>query len=84
MAGAGRKQQGYAGVERRKAREKTRVCPVRLTRKFAEAIDDIDLRGREVGDRLPLRSRDARLLIAEGWAEPVPPSERRRCNGFRK
>jgi len=56
------------------------VCPVRLTRKYAEVIDDIDLTGREVGDRLPLPTRDARLLIAEGWAEPVPPSERRACH----
>lgn len=83
MPGSRRKQHGYTGVERRKAREKQRVCPVRLTRKYADAIDDIDLRGRKVGDRLPLPSRDARLLVAEGWAEPVPPSERRRGNGHK-
>lgn len=80
MAPGRTRQRRYRGVERRKARAVRRVCPVRLTRKYAEVIDDIDLTGREVGDRLPLPTRDARLLIAEGWAEPVPPSERRACH----
>jgi hypothetical protein len=44
---------------------------VRLTRKLAEEIDGIDLTGRQVGDFLSLSGRDAQLIIAEGWAEPV-------------
>lgn len=54
-----------------------RVEPVRLTRKFAEAIDGIDLSSRQVGDRLALPREDAQILIAEGWAEPVPAPEKR-------
>lgn len=54
-----------------------RIEPVRLTRKLAEVIDGIDLSGRRVGDRLPLHPDEARVLIAEGWAEPVPDPEKR-------
>lgn len=43
---------------------------VRLTRKFAEAIDGVDLSRNQVGDLLDLSARDARMLIAEGWAAP--------------
>jgi hypothetical protein len=46
------------------------VTPVRLTRKYAEVLNGISLSGRGVGDRLPLPPREARLLIAEGWASP--------------
>lgn len=52
-----------------------------LTRKLAEVINGIDLSERSVGDRVPLGRTDARLLIAEGWAEPAPCDERRRSNG---
>jgi len=45
---------------------------VRLTRKYAERIDDVDLSNCHVGDILDLSDRDAYLLIAEGWASPVP------------
>jgi hypothetical protein len=41
---------------------------VRLTRKFAERIDDVNLEGAYVGDVLDLSEREARLLIAEDWA----------------
>jgi len=41
---------------------------VRLTRKYAERIDGIDLRGRQPGDLLDLSPAEARLLIAEQWA----------------
>jgi hypothetical protein len=41
---------------------------VRLTRKYADRINGIDLRGREPGDLLDLEPRDARLLLAEEWA----------------
>jgi hypothetical protein len=42
---------------------------VRLTRKYADAIDGVDLSKAHVGDRLDLSPRDAEVLIAEGWAE---------------
>jgi hypothetical protein len=48
------------------------IMSVRLTRKYADAIDGVDLSGRKVGDKLELSSRDARMLIAEGWAAPCP------------
>jgi hypothetical protein len=51
--------------------------PVVLTRKYAEAIDGVNLAGRAVGDRLPLTRHDAKMLIAEGWARPVPEEQRR-------
>jgi hypothetical protein len=44
---------------------------VRLTRKLAQRLDDIDLAGYLVGDILELPKRSARLLILEGWAEQV-------------
>lgn len=53
------------------------VEPVCLTRKYAECIDGIDLAGHKVGDRLPLPRRQAELLVAEGWAEPIPAEQRR-------
>ena len=43
---------------------------VRLTRKHAERIDGIDLRGREPGDLLDLPPREARMIVAEQWAVP--------------
>jgi hypothetical protein len=46
------------------------LTTVRLTRKYAEAIDGVDLSRNQVGDRLDLSYRDARMLIAEGWASP--------------
>ena len=45
---------------------------VRLTRKLADRLDGIDLNNHQVGDVLHLLSHDARLLIAEGWAERMP------------
>ena len=44
---------------------------VRLTRKYAEMIDGIDLSGYVVGDRIRLFPREAALLVAEGWAVPT-------------
>jgi hypothetical protein len=41
---------------------------VRLTRKFAEEIDGVDLRGHSVGDVLDVSPAEGRLLIAEEWA----------------
>ena len=42
---------------------------VRLTRKYADVIDGVDLSKAHVGDRLDLSPHDAEVLIAEGWAE---------------
>jgi hypothetical protein len=67
----------YDGPERRTRDIPDEVEPVVLKRKYAEALDGVNLEGHDVGDRLPLRRRDARLLIAEGWAEPTPLEERR-------
>lgn len=41
---------------------------VRLTRKYAERIDGIDLSEHEVGDVIDLPPDEARLIIAEEWA----------------
>lgn len=46
---------------------------MRLTRKYSEVIDGVDLSGSKVGDELELPPRDASLLIAEGWATPCEP-----------
>ena len=43
---------------------------VRLTKKYAERLDDIDLSGRQVGDWLDLPQPAAHLLLAEEWAMP--------------
>ena len=44
------------------------VVAVRLLRKYAEHIDGVNLENAAVGDRLELPTRDAHILIAEGWA----------------
>ena len=43
---------------------------IRLTRKFAERIDGIDLSRRRVGEVIELSVHEARTLVAEGWALP--------------
>jgi len=55
--------------------EEINVRSVRLTRKYAEMIDGVDLADANVGDELRLSTHDADMLIAEGWAEPT--SDRR-------
>ena len=63
---------------------------VRLTRKYADSIDGINLRGRQPGDVFELRPEDARLLVAEEWAVPerregqAPGSPHRREGDFPK
>ena len=42
---------------------------VRLTRKFADLINGIDLSKAHTGETLDLSTRDAEMLLAEGWAE---------------
>ena len=48
---------------------------VRLTRKFSDILNGIDLSGVRRGDTLDLPARDAALLVAEEWAEPVAEGE---------
>jgi len=43
---------------------------VRLTKKFADEIDGVDLSGRHVGETLDIPPPKARLLLAEEWAAP--------------
>jgi hypothetical protein len=47
------------------------IASVRLTRKYADILDGVNLQTAKVGDRLDLPRRDADVLIAEGWAEPA-------------
>jgi hypothetical protein len=42
---------------------------IRLTRKFADQINGIDLSKAHAGETLDLSEREARMLMAEGWAE---------------
>lgn len=44
---------------------------IRLVRKFANAINGIDLAAVSVGDVVELKQPQAILLIREGWAEPL-------------
>jgi hypothetical protein len=53
-----------------RASDDTNTMRVRLVKKLAGMIDDIDLRRACIGDILTLRSEEALLLIAEGWAVP--------------
>ena len=45
------------------------LMKVKLVRKFANAINGIDLSHARVGDVLELSAYHAALLIGEGWAE---------------
>ena len=51
--------------------ERPGLAKVRLTKKFAAVMDEIDLSRATVGDEMELSSRDAQVLVAEGWAVPV-------------
>ena len=55
--------------------------PVRLTRKYADIIDGVDLTNAHVGDRLDLSRHDADVLIAEGWAEHAVRRGAKRAGG---
>ena len=54
---------------------------VRLTRRLAERINDVDLSQRSVGDIFDLLLRDARMLIAQGWAVPAHSTVNRGSHG---
>jgi hypothetical protein len=42
---------------------------IKLLRKFADALNGIDLTKANVGDVLNVKPHEAAILIAEGWAE---------------
>jgi hypothetical protein len=44
---------------------------VKLVRKFANALNGIDLTKVSVGDIVHVKPHEAAMLIAEGWAEEV-------------
>ena len=69
-----------ASHDRRANRQPDDITPVRLTRKYADVLNGVNLSGHDVGDRLPLPPRDAGLLIVEGWAAPTSTEERRRSD----
>ena len=48
---------------------------VRLLRKFAERLNGLDLTHARVGDSIDVSAVEARMLIAEGWAELVDVQE---------
>jgi hypothetical protein len=50
---------------------------VKLVRKFANALNGIDLSKVSVGDIIDVTPNQAAMLIAEGWAEyePQPPTD---------
>ncbi len=54
---------------------------IRLTKKFAECIDGVDLARRRVGDVIDLPYEEARILLAHEWAvalDAIPPDADRR------
>jgi hypothetical protein len=57
-------------TERRRGPASDAFISVRLIHKYANTVDGVDLSHVNVGDHVRLRSRDATLLIAEGWAVP--------------
>ena len=47
---------------------------VKLVRKFANALNGVDLSTVNVGDLVDLMPYQAQMLILEGWAEEAPPT----------
>ena len=47
---------------------------VRLTRKFSDVLNGLDLRAFSIGQILELDDMRAAMLMAEGWAEPLLPA----------
>ena len=43
---------------------------VRLTKKFANCLNGVDLTHARVGSLMAVSERDGEMLIAEGWAIP--------------
>lgn len=53
---------------------------IRLTRKFSNVLNGIDLSRFAKGETMDLPARDADMLIAEGWAELAEESARDRAS----
>ena len=53
---------------------------VKLVRKFANALNGVDLSTVNVGDLVDLMPYQARMLILEGWAEEASPTPGRVIN----
>ena len=47
---------------------------VRLFKKFASFLNGVDLRNVRVGECVDLPAATARMMVLEGWAEPVGPA----------
>lgn len=60
----------------RRVTEGDAAVKVRITRKFAEFIDGVDLRELRVGDVVDVSPPDAALLLAEGWAQRTEAADR--------
>lgn len=54
---------------------------VRLTHKFAQLLNGIDVSRVREGEEMKLSRREAFLLVAEGWAEPLDTVKRVNGNG---
>jgi hypothetical protein len=48
---------------------------IRLTKRFAEVLNGVDLSRCQLGDVLDVSPKDAGILLAEGWAQPVADAE---------
>lgn len=57
---------------------------VRLTRKFAQIINGIDLTRARAGEELDLSARDAEVLVAEGWAALIDKADEKPARRTRK
>jgi hypothetical protein len=55
-------------IDRRRGAAPDAFVSVRLTHKYADAIDGVDLAHMSIGDVVRLPVREAALLMAEGWA----------------
>lgn len=53
------------------------MVKVRLTRKFAQMIDGIDLSRVHAGEEIDVSPREADILIKEGWASPLDTADDR-------
>ena len=63
----------------RRGSSKVPVVKVLLTRKLAECIDGVDLSDRHVGEVIDVPPAQARLLLAEEWAQLTEPQPLKRA-----
>jgi hypothetical protein len=53
------------------------MVKLRLTRKFAQRINGIDLSSVQAGDDIEVSEHEAEILMREGWASPVDTADDR-------